>query len=153
MTSTPWRSLTGRGRRRQLGVAEALRTVGLGRRLERPDERVSRPSATSTSGRPASSRTAGVLIATWRASMLPDTQVTRHQLGVGRAGGVEQGEAVVDAGVDVEDQGGPSAVIGVDATGGRSTASRSSSVALATSTSSAIDGQRRPRASSWSRAD
>ena len=31
----------------------------------------------------------------------------RDELGVGRGGGVEQGEAVVDAGVDVEDEGGP----------------------------------------------
>ena len=30
-----------------------------------------------------------------------------HQLGVGRARGVEQRQAVVDAGVDVEDEGRP----------------------------------------------
>ena len=39
MRSTAWRSEIGRGRRRELGVAEALRAVRLGRRLERPDER------------------------------------------------------------------------------------------------------------------
>ena len=36
----------------------------------------SRPSATGTSPRPASSSTARVFSATWRASTLPPTQVT-----------------------------------------------------------------------------
>ena len=56
------------------GVVSSGRTSG-----------TSRPSATSTSVRPASSRTARVLIATWRASMLPETQVTATSSASGEA--------------------------------------------------------------------
>ena len=45
-----------------------------------------------------------MLIATCRASMLPDTQVTATSSASGDAGRVEQREAVVDPGVDVEDE-------------------------------------------------
>ena len=76
------------------GVVSSGRTSG-----------TSRPSATSTSVRPASSRMARVLIATCRASMLPDDAGRGDEVGVGRGDGVEEGEAVVDPGVDVEDEG------------------------------------------------
>ena len=63
-------------RRRQLGVAEALRPVRLGRRLERPDERDLAPERDLDVGppgeledRPRVDRRPA------RASMLPDTQV------------------------------------------------------------------------------
>ena len=75
------------------GVVSSARTSG-----------ISRPSATSISVRPASSRMARVLIAD-----LPRIDVARDagrgdHVGVRRCGGIQEGEAVVDPGVDVEDE-------------------------------------------------
>ena len=91
-------------RRRQLGVAEALRAVGLGRRLERPHERHLAAEGDLDVGptgqlqdRPRVARDLA------RVDVAGDAG-HREELGLGRGGGVEEREAVVDAGVDVEDQ-------------------------------------------------
>ena len=66
----------GGGRRRQLGVAEALRPVRLLGRLERPDERRLAPHRDLDVGPARRARgSARVLIPTWRAATLPDTHV------------------------------------------------------------------------------
>ena len=89
---------------RQLGVAEALRSVRLLGRLERADER------DLAAQRDLDVRPPGELEDGPRVDPdLAGGDVARHagrgdDLGVGRGGGVEEGEAVVDAGVDVDDQ-------------------------------------------------
>ena len=86
-------------------MAQALRPVGLGRGLERPDERDLAAHRDLDVG-PAGELEHGPRVD-------PDllrVDVAGHarhrdQVGVGGGGGVEQREAVVDAGVDIEDQG------------------------------------------------
>ena len=94
----------GGARRRQLGVAEALRSVRLLGRLERADERDLAPERDLDVGATGELEDRPGVDAD-----LAGVDVARHagrgdDLGVGRSGGVEQGEAVVDAGVDVEDE-------------------------------------------------
>ena len=118
-------------------MAQSLRAVGLGRRLERPDER------DLATHRDLDVRSAGEL--QHGARVDPDllrVDVARHarggdQVRVGRGRGVEQREAVVDAGVDVQDEGegGGHAAMLADGVGVRS------------------DGRRRaPPAAGWRRA-
>ena len=91
--------------RRQLGVAQPLRPVRLGRRLERSDER------DLAAHRDLDVGAAGELEHGPRVDPdLAGVDVARDaghgdEVGVGRRGGVEQREAVVDAGVDIEDEG------------------------------------------------
>ena len=92
------------GWRRQLRVAEAARAVRLGRRLERPDERH------LAAERDLDVAAAGQLEDRQRVrGDLPRVDVAgdagdRDQLGLGRGGGVEERERIVDAGIDIEDQ-------------------------------------------------
>ena len=64
----------------------------------------SRPMATSTSGRPASSRTRQRVRRDLAGLDVARHAGHRHQLGLGRRRRVQEREAVVDPGVDVEDQ-------------------------------------------------
>ena len=97
----------GSRRRRQLRVAQPLRPVRLGGRLERPDERRRAPERDLDVG-PAGeledrARVDGDLL---RIDVARDAG-RRHELHVGRARRVQEREAVVDPGVDVEDERGP----------------------------------------------
>ncbi len=73
------------GGRRELRMPDAARPVCLGCRLEWSHEGHLRPIATSMSVRPASSSTASVFVATWRALTLPDTHVTATRFASGEA--------------------------------------------------------------------
>ena len=124
--------------RRQLGVTEALRTVRLGRRLERPDERRFAADRDLDVG-PARELEDGARVD----RDLPRIDVARDagdrdEVGIGRAGRVEQGEAVVDAGVDVEDQRRPAFGHGVDASRAPSMARATASSGVMVSTSITI---------------
>ena len=91
-------------RRRQLGVAEALRAVRLGRRLERADERDLAPERDLDVG-PAGELEDGPGVDRDLAGVdVARDAGHRDELGLGRGGRVEEREAVVDPGVDVEDE-------------------------------------------------
>jgi hypothetical protein len=95
----------GPGRRRQFGVAESLRPVRLGRRLERAHERDLATERDLDVGPPGEledplgvgRHLAGVDIA--------DTQVAATSSVSGDAAAYRSARAVVDARVDIEDQG------------------------------------------------
>ncbi len=107
MRSTACRSDSGRVGGGSSAWPEALRPVRLGRRLERADERRLAPERDLDVG------PAGELEDRPRVDRdLRRVDVARHagrgdELGVGRGGRVEEREAVVDPGVDVEDEGRP----------------------------------------------
>ncbi len=103
--STAWRSLSGRLGGGQLGVAEALRPVRLRRRLERPDERGLAAHRDLDVGATGELQDRPRVDADLLGIDVARDAGHGDQLGVGRRGRVEQGEAVVDAGVDIEDQG------------------------------------------------
>ena len=91
--------------RRQLGVADAARAVGLGRRAHRSDERGLAAERHLDVLAPGQlEHGAGVLGDLPRVDVAADAG-DGDQVCLGRRRRVEQREAVVDAGVDVEDQG------------------------------------------------
>ena len=105
MRSAACRSESGVAGWRQLGVADPARAVGLGGGDERPDERrlaaegdFDVAAARQLEHRP---RVLGDLA---RVDVAGDAG-HGDELGVGRGAGVEQGQAVVDAGVAVDEQG------------------------------------------------
>ena len=90
--------------RRQLRVAEAARPVRLGRRLEPADERhlaTERDLDVAAAGQLEDRQGVGRDLS--RVDVAGDAG-HRDQFGVGRRGGVQEGERVVDPRVDVEDQ-------------------------------------------------
>ena len=89
---------------RQLGMAEALRTVCLGRRLERLEERPVAPEGDLDIGPSGElEHRAGVPLDLVRVDVAADAG-DRDQLRLGARDGIQERQRIVDPGVDVEDQ-------------------------------------------------
>ena len=93
------------GRRRQLGVAQAARPMGFGRRFERPDERHLLPQGDLDVASPGELEDGAGVLGNLAGRDVAGDAGDREQVRLVRGAGIEERQGVVDAGVDVEDQG------------------------------------------------
>ena len=135
MTSTPWRVADGSRRRRKLRVPDPERPVGL--RASSPAAgRAARPGRSRPPRRPPGKLQHGQRVRRDLAGIgVARDARHRHELGVRGRDRVQEGEAVVDPRIDIEDEGRRLGHRG-DATGGppRTTSVTSPGVRSATST-------------------